>query len=577
MKRKDYAHPARRRAKEIRDLWSLLNWRDLCYQAGSYLYGKSYKYTAIVAAASVGSLFGKALSQRLGLSLFENYTTQQAITTPLFFGAIMLASGLILMTLPVLITSRRHLIAHANDLNLMEDYKKSLQSRHLDALWEQVFRYESALLFTDEERARERAMIEERRARYRALEREFQSADRAPASSPDTLERIIDEMLALRPWSDLLETTRDGFLISARYVLRHHFSQMAEAASVGFSLSLLEDWYDEHPFPTGYGKIVEQYWGNIVLRQIEEAVGYTRRESTTHTVKLSLQCQWASLVARAVTTNVGAYIPYLNKRYGTNLFNSQVLLWPGEEDRPEITQLTAPVNSAAHLGGNLLRGLGRRAVRRPIARPHLNAREEVRRLRRNLFHNIFGETLHDAHEMIDRMCLTSFELAGDLRARLDPEYATGALAETFVADFKAEGFSRIYVRRAKRLARRSRRALKTFLAALRASERFAPLFAFEHAEALRAVTIAFHTNRHDLRARFRREGLEACAETIAAAVADAKLFSTRLRAVRIHHVLTKLELALYRDLVRALAYAPQVIEEPVATHALPAVPTVSGL
>jgi hypothetical protein len=546
MKRKRYCYPTRKRGKEARDLWSLVNWRDLSYRAGQWLYNKSWKYTAIVAMASAGSFIGKTLGSYIGVDWFRNYTAEQAIAAPLFFGASMFVFGVSLMALPILITSRRHLTAHANDLNLMEDYKKSLADPHLDVLWEQVFRYESDLLYTDAQREAERREIQQRRAEYLRLEQAFKAGVRDP-------EARVDDILALRPWSDQIEKTREAFFISSRYILRHSLSQMAEAANAGFSLSLLEDWYDDHPFPEGDAKLVEQYYANTLLTQSIAEVGYTRNEWTRIVIKMNVQRWWASLIGRAVTTNIGTFIPYLNKKYATNVFNSQILLWPGEENRPEIARFAEPANSAARISHDLLFGYNRRTKRRlRIVEPSHGAREEIVRLRRNLFRNVFGETLEDAFEMIDRICLTSFELATDLRRRFDAEYAAGELRETVATDLAAEAFSDRYVRSRERLAALARRRIDAFVEALRAGGRFAALFEFGEREALRAVKTAFHVNRSGLRSKFERAGLAACEPEIEAARAEARAYSIRLRQLRIHHTITKLELQLYRDLVKSL-------------------------
>ena len=75
--------------------------------------------------------------------------------------------------------------------------------------------------------------------------------------------------------------------------------------------------------------------------------------------------------------------------------------------------------------------------------------------------------------------------------------------------------------------------------------------------ALRAVRIAFHTNRNGLKRMLLQDKVTSRHEVdreIDAAVAEASAYSDRLIGLRLHHQLTLLQLSGYKDLAAKLAY-----------------------
>jgi hypothetical protein len=76
--------------------------------------------------------------------------------------------------------------------------------------------------------------------------------------------------------------------------------------------------------------------------------------------------------------------------------------------------------------------------------------------------------------------------------------------------------------------------------------------------ALRAVKIAFHINKNGIRRAFQEGG--ASSETtviddeIKRAADQKEIYSARLTGLRLHHQLTMLQIAGYKDLAKQLAY-----------------------
>ena len=74
---------------------------------------------------------------------------------------------------------------------------------------------------------------------------------------------------------------------------------------------------------------------------------------------------------------------------------------------------------------------------------------------------------------------------------------------------------------------------------------------------LRAVRIAFHTNRNGLKKMLLQDKATSRPQVereIDAAVAEAPAYSDRLIGLRLHHELALLQLAGYKDLAAKLAY-----------------------
>jgi hypothetical protein len=245
---------------------------------------------------------------------------------------------------------------------------------------------------------------------------------------------------------------------------------------------------------------------------------------------------WFYLATRKVATGVGRAVKSMNDRYGTDQFNSQVLLWPGEEDAAWMQEFPG-------------------------------ARKEVLELRASVVKGALGADYENAVAVLERTLLPCFEFATRLRARYDPEYCDGSLdyvcedtgadvKNSIVSDLQAYGYRQRDIERAQVYATNAKNDMALFMAYLKTGGRKG---LFDDKLALRAVKIAFHINNNGIRKAF-QEG-SAPGETtviddeIKRAAAQKEIYSARLTGLRLHHQLTMLQITGYKDLAKQLAYS----------------------
>ena len=120
------------RTKPFKDFWRLVSPQDLLSRAGTVMMRKSPRATLWTAGITSSGY----LSGFLGL---PGFTGLQAIAAPFVVGGGMFGIGAGITYIPRTISKRLTAIAEANDLNLMEDYRKSQVMQHLDVLWDKVF------------------------------------------------------------------------------------------------------------------------------------------------------------------------------------------------------------------------------------------------------------------------------------------------------------------------------------------------------------------------------------------------------------------------------------------------------
>ena len=468
----------------LRDLGRLIAPLDVLYTIGKLIYRRALRYTLLTAGIGLVGLFAK----RVGL---PGFTVRQAIMLPLLIGGLSLVLGTLLKVVPSLISSRLLTVAQASDLNLMEDYRKSQADEHLAALWERLYRHE---------------------CRFRPPG----GADRKGESPDDT------------PADDLADERAD-FLRRAARALTSHLPQIRQMHLVGLDLRYLEDWRDGAYLDRSDTKLIEQFEGNATLVAARREAGMSRLAAAVlFRPRRIAQRLWFVFVTRLVAIQVASAVQRLNRRFRTDLFNSQVLLWPGTEESDWLRRFDG-------------------------------AREEVLRRRRQVVRRVFGADFDTARDVLDHMLYCCFALSTELRMRFDPDYCDGRIGYDVLADLEAEGRNRRDYQRARAFVERARRDLGD-LDRLLESHRPELLAG----EALRAVRVAVHVDRGGARQLLRRhldaddaqagEGLD---RLIDQAVGETDLITRRLVAVRMHHELTRLSRKGYHDLVRTLAYGDE--------------------
>lgn len=459
----------------VRDASRLINFGDVLYQLGTLLYRKSLRYTLLTA----GIAFLGYFSSFAGLPGFSG---KQALALPLIVGGVTLLSGVALRVIPAVIASRQMMVAQANDMNLMEDYRKSEVESHLRDLWDRVYRYEHRL------------------------------AEQMAGREPD--------------WT----AGEAAFMELARRALESHRSQPREYFELGIDLHHYEDWRDGAYFDQSDIKLYEQYEGDTGLTAAKRWVGMGMLDALRQMPTRFLQRAWFSLITRAVAIHVADAVESLNRAHNTDVFNAQVLVWPGEEQAPWIEQFPG-------------------------------AREEVLERRERLMLRVFGPDRATARNLLDRMFAPNFELATELRTRFDPEYCVGGLRYDVTRDLANAEFLHDpqLTRRIEQCVARSRTALERFDAHL--AEAHPDLLEPNRAEVLRAVRVAFHTDRDGLARRFLKAADQAASAAALREASDALLqvterdlvcYSRRLVSLRQHHELTRLERLGYYRLVDAL-------------------------
>lgn len=482
---------------------------------------------------------GIAVSGRLaGYLGLPGFTRIEALLAPVVVGAGLLAIGAAMRYIPRTLSGRLATVAEANDLNLMEDYRKSQALDHLNALWDAVFQYESAMRYRPSERQAEYDAIHSARQRVEEAIRLWDEPLRETLGirSDRDVADVVTAVMSERPLSDNLEKSREGFLVSALYALRHALPQSSEAHTIGFRLNLYEDFCDGAYFDPSDTKLLEQYAGNVSLAAVKRDVGFGRTDGLRQLPRLVLSKIWFFLVTRKVAMDAGRAVQFLNCRYNTSAFNSQVLLWPGEEDAEWLVDFAG-------------------------------ARASVLALRKSIVTAALGGDYDNAARVLERIFLPCFEFATELRARYDPEYCDGSLdgagaetgwdiASSLAGDLEAQGYADKEVARSRTYADRVKCEQARFVGYLSARH---PHIASD-GPALRATKIAFHIDKNGLRQTFEatdaadREAL--LDEQIARAVVETTTYSERLVALRLHHQLTLLQLEGYKRLARRLAYEP---------------------
>lgn len=477
----------------LRDVGRLISVRDVVYYIGDQLYKRSLRTTGVTAAVSLLGYLGGLLP---GL---ETYNARVAIALPLLIGSSMLLGGFVLKTIPTLLASRAMSVAEAQDLDLMEDYRKSQLAAHLDVLWERVFRFEWAM----------GSPISQLR-------------EHPTEAPPDLcLPKLPDEAPE--------ERGRREFLARARFALSRCQSQPCQRYHLGIDLRFLEDWYNGGYFDRQDMKLIEQFHGSATLDAIRREIGGGHWLSLEDFALRLYQKFWFRMITRAVAIHVGDAVTALNRRHGADFFNAQTILWPGEENEAWVKQFSSAV-------------------------------EDIRDRRRAILGDVFGEDPDAARRMMRRMLWPGWFLAAKLRAGYDPEYVTGSLGFSLVGDSEALALSPRRIQPFRALAEQVRidqSALDAWLA------RFRPeLFRPEHAEALRAARIAVHLRRNRLRPMLRADVrdsqtaeafIEHVVDTVDQAVRTRHRYTVRLVALRVHHELTRLHHDEYLRLLDALS------------------------
>ena len=123
---------------------------DVLGRVGTFLMRKSPRATVWTAGITSSGYLADSLGFLPG-----DFSAAQALAAPILVGGTFLTIGVSLRYIPSTLWRRLTIVAEANDLNLMEDYRKSQLEEHLDRLWDRVFSYEAALRYSPQQREAE--------------------------------------------------------------------------------------------------------------------------------------------------------------------------------------------------------------------------------------------------------------------------------------------------------------------------------------------------------------------------------------------------------------------------------------
>jgi len=481
----------------LREAYRLFSFLDAVYFAGNFLMRRSLRYTLATLMVSAAGYLGNLIPG------VQTYDARVVLLLPICVGLSMLGLGLTLRLVPLLFKSRLTSVAQAADLDLMENYRKWNQESHLAALWDHVFRHEWAL---GSHACRVREHAEE---------------------CPESLNG--EEGLP----QDAAGRDRELFLRRCRFALDRPQPEPRQRYYLGVDLRSLEDWYNGGYFDPNDQKLSEQYAASITLQAVREELGWGLGRSLRD-LPLQLSAKlWFRLVTQAVSLRLGESVLLLNRRFDTDYFNVQALLWPGEEDEAWVAQFG------------------------PDAKPVLLAQ------RRRVLERVFGNPAQ-GRRMLDRFLLPRFLLASALRAAYDPEYLDGSLGYDLWSDLRWAGalsWRAEEFRRWTRRALRNRELLASCPAAFSVSQDAPQNGGESEAEVFRALRIAVHASPRLERLLVKsRTGSGRARERAEAALAEAFRrvrreccrYSGRLIALRVHHELTRIQRQEYRQLLETL-------------------------
>jgi len=515
----------RRRSKKatLRDIVRLPSY--FMPTAGTFMFRQSRRFGLYTAALSI---LGYQTGEVSGL---------KALLAPFVIGGTLAAAGISLKVLHAL-SSGKIKIAEANNLNLMEHYKKSEEKLegHTDSLIDRVLKYESGLRYDPFERAAEDLSFRFHRKIVKDAIDELPSDTKRKflhIENKGDLDSRVDAIINDSPHSDQIEMTRDAWRRSIIYAVGHYRSQNKQVEEIGFQLGLFEDWRDGAYFDQNDTKLKEQFDSKNVMRAIKKAARLSLGDKFSIKKARTLQKFWFTILTRGVAVNSVKATEYLNKKYDAYKFDAQTILWPGAEDEKWVEEL--------------------------------GAREDLLRQRRKVIKSVFGRNYSDAETMVDHMFFCNVVNVIRLRKKYDPEYCMqGCLEYNVMDDVREERCFEIYVEQQKGFMKKVEKEM-SFL------DRYLQM-KYSHiaepktngdAEALRAVRIAYHTNRDGLKKLVQRvltsgmvspKHIQKTNDIIDYAIEHKRKYSEKLVILRMHHELTRLHVKGYQDMIRELAY-----------------------
>jgi len=524
----------------MRDLKGVINLAYLMGYIGQGMYRRSVRRTGLIGLAALTvSIIGR------GVGLLPGFTVGKAALVTFIYGIITLCGGLGLKTISNILMSERINIAEANNLNLLEDKKKSRLPFYLRKLYDSVFRLEAAVRYSPREIQREEGQI---RRNIKEIAEKLASSlsdENLSFLGVKSLSDLVDHMGACNPLKPRQpECSWEGFRITASYALTHPLPATLEADIIGFDLTMVEDWFDGACFDATDVKLLEQYKANSTIVRVKRQLPYRFPDRVWQWWKAFSHSFWFQNTFRSVAIGVGTEIKKLNRKVGRGYFKAEHLLWI----HPDLDRL----------------------VEEEFGREVL---EEVIHRRKRLVWKIFSRRYQGAVELLRRIYRPKIELAVDLRKRFDLEYFLGELDEqSYLGDLEQLSFSPHVIERERQRVQRARESdalLRKYL-----NEKQAPSSDMNLLQR-RALRIAAHLNRSRLRdllteyyappagadgEKKRPQSAEAIQRILSQAAADEARLSRALVTLRTFWLLNWLEFHEYCWHLKEIAYSEEQVQ-----------------
>ena len=510
---------------KLQDYRRVVGVPQLLFLAGKWLKRKGIRYTTLATIIA-----GGAIAADIALGSTVNLGKLNMALIPGIIAVLTFGLGNTLIGISNLFSSERLLVADANSMNLMEDRKKAEIQRHLEILWDRVFKYESKL-HNGAGNNGEAERIEDNRRKLAALIKAWPvEMKRHFGIDKGCFDEFLKYVEQFCPLSRDMEATKDGFITSACFALQQSLPQKLEKALTGFDLSLVEDWYDGACFTANDNKLKKQFAGHKSIRGARKEIGIGLRARIREALSGHPDPLWHSLTMKKIGMSVGTQMGRMNGEYAgktrPNYFDAQHFLWA--DDRCDALI----VKAFADDGQKVL--------------------DDLKQSRKKMIRRIFSDHKCDAHIQVFRMFGRDFINAMDLRLSYDLEFAAGLLDYDPVGDIhELEQLIPVAVfvlKGAKKKICKAESALRI------ADDLLAEYFPGLDKEPLkvRAARTAFHLNKRKIQTLAgssprevvdildrHMEGHERCSE--------------RICLLRIHYELSRIQLFSYISMIDELA------------------------
>lgn len=498
---------------------------QLLYLAGKGLKRQGVKYTALATIIGIGVIITNIIGEKVfGYDLPVN--NLRAISLPAIVALLTFGLGNTLTGLSNLF-SEKILIADANSMNLMEDRKKADMESHLAILWDRVFKYE-AQLFYNGTNTNESGQIENSRGQLEVAIQSWSPELKSHlAINDENMEEFIHYINEFRPLSDKIESTKEGFVVSAGFAIKNALPQKLEESLTGFDLSLIEDWYDGAIFTVNDSKLKKQYAAHATIRGIRNLVGIGLMERLKEALYGHPNPLWFSLTMKKIGINVGGLISGMNQKYTKSTepdyFDAQDFLWKKDETDKLL------LHRFKEQGKDIL--------------------AELHNSRKKLIRSIFSSNKEESHKQIYCMFGRDYVNALELRADYDVEFAAGQVDYSpmdDIVELEKILLCPIYpIQKIKRKMERARENQKAFDAFIQHS---LPGI-YDHPLQLRAAKIGFYLNRYKIQKRIYDDPQTAITILNKRILPAEKRYTKRICLLRQHYELSRIQLFTYAEIV----------------------------